>query len=114
VKFKRADEQPISTEWHTQDGIFIKSMLVKRAGTFIPQHAHEYAHTSMLAYGSVFLWKDGKLDKQYRAPCAILIDAGVKHLFQALEEGTLIYCIHNLHGAEMVSVLAEHDLLGEG
>lgn len=113
MKLVRAEQQPPIVEWITADGIFIKQMFIAKAGTIIPQHSHEYDHTSMLAVGSVWLWKDGVLDKQYHAPTPILIKAGVKHVFQALDDGTTIYCIHNLHGEQAVKILEKHDLLGE-
>lgn len=110
---KPADEQPYGVEIHTADGVFIKQMVIPKSGTIIPQHSHRWDHTSMLAKGSVFVWKDGVLDKQYTAPAGIFIKAGVKHTFQSLDDDTIIYCIHNLHGEDAVKVLEEHDLLGE-
>ena len=102
--------QPSVVEITTNDGVFIKQMFIRNAGTFVPQHAHVWDHTSMLARGSVFCWKDGVLDQRYIAPAAIFIAAGVKHLFQSLENNTVIYCIHNLHSEDKVAILAEHDL----
>lgn len=103
--------QPYGVETITTDGVFIKQMFIRNAGTCVPQHAHVWDHTSLLAKGSVFCWKDGKLDQRYEAPAAILVKAGVKHMFQSLEDDTILYCIHNLHSEDKVAVLAEHDLL---
>jgi quercetin dioxygenase-like cupin family protein len=100
--------QPITVDITTVDGVFIRQMVVRNAGTFCPQHSHVFDHTTMLAKGQVFLWRDGCLDQRYAAPAAIVIKAGVKHLFQSLVDDTILYCIHNLHGAEMVQLLAEH------
>ncbi len=86
--------EPPNVEIHMADGIFIKQMWIRNALTFIPQHVHDFDHTSMLARGSVFLWKDGKLDRRYEAPTGILIKAGVRHMFLSLEDDTIIYCIH--------------------
>lgn len=104
-------DQPPIVEFHTADGLFIKQMFIAKAGTLIPQHSHAWDHTSMLATGSVRLWADGVRVGDFQAPTGILIKAGVKHLFQSLEDGTTVYCIHNLHGEEAVKVLAEHQLV---
>lgn len=102
--------QPFGIEVTTVDGIFIKQMHIPNAGTVVPQHSHVWDHTSLLAHGSVFVWKDGKLDQRYDAPRAITIKAGVKHTFQSLENDTIIYCIHNLHSEDKIAILSEHDL----
>src|SRR6185312_7834426 len=76
----------------------------------IPQHVHEYDHTSFLAKGAMYVWEDGVPKGRLDAPQGILIKAGVKHLFQTIEDDTVLLCIHNLHGEGMVKVLAEHEL----
>ena len=83
-------------EWIVQDNIFIKQMLLARAGTFVPQHSHKYSHASMLASGSVRVWKDDVLHGDFKAPIPISIDAGCKHTFMSLEPNTVIYCIHRV------------------
>jgi quercetin dioxygenase-like cupin family protein len=99
-----------NVEFRTTDGIFIKQMAMKVAGTIVPQHAHCWDHTSLLARGSVNCWKDGVFDGKYDAPQMILIRAGVKHLFMSLEDNTILYCIHNLHSEDKIEILAEHSL----
>jgi len=88
-------EQPPEWEHVSVDGIFIKQMYLKDAGTLIPQHSHVYDHTSMLAKGRVRLWADNELKGEFEAPCPLFIKAKVKHTFLSLEPDTLIYCIHN-------------------
>jgi hypothetical protein len=87
-------EQPPNWEHVAPDGIFIKQMYLKEAGTMIPQHAHAYDHTSMLAKGRIRAWSGDELMGEYEAPAPIFIKARVKHTFLSLEPGTLIYCIH--------------------
>lgn len=106
-------EQPTGVEIYTTDGVFIKQMVIGRRGTVVPQHAHAWDHTSMLAFGSVAVWRDGIFDRVYEAPSAIFIRAGVKHTFHSLIDNTIIYCIHNLHGEQAVKILEEHQLTGE-
>jgi quercetin dioxygenase-like cupin family protein len=113
MDFVLAETQPENVEWYLADDIFVKQMLVAKAGSYVPQHSHEFDHVSMLAVGSVTLWKDGVLDRVYHAPTGIAIKAGVKHLFRAEQDGTLIFCIHNVGRAGYVEILEEHQLVKE-
>lgn len=106
-----AAEQPPDHVEFTADGVFVKQMLIPRAGTIIPQHSHAYEHLSMLALGSVRVWKDGVFDREYTAPEGILIPANVKHTFQSLEDATIIFCIHNVARSEHVEISSEHHLV---
>lgn len=108
------DDQPPVVEIKMADGIFIKQMLIARSGTFIPQHVHPYDHTSMLAVGSVRLWKDGVLDGDYTAPTGILITAGIAHMFMALSDNTIVYCIHNVSRTGAVEIVPGGSKLEEG
>ena len=98
--------QPPQWEHHTPDGMFIKQMYLKDQGTIIPQHAHLYDHTSMLAKGSVRAWADEQLLGDFEAPYPIFIRAHVKHTFLSLENDTLIYCIHK----DAPVVVSEHSV----
>lgn len=111
--FRALDDQPPEVEWTTVDRVFIKQMLIAKAGSFVPQHAHKYDHTSMLATGAVRVWRDGVFDGDRQAPEPIFIAAGVKHTFQALEDNTLIFCIHNAMRPDVAAVLEEHQLVDE-
>jgi hypothetical protein len=105
-----AAEQPYGIEVYTVDGLFLKQMAVPKAFSLIPQHAHAHDHLSMLAKGSVQVFRDGACDGEYVAPVGIEIKAGIKHAFLTLEDDTIIYCCHNLHGEQMVKIMAEHGL----
>jgi quercetin dioxygenase-like cupin family protein len=113
MEFKIAAEQPYGVEIHTPDGIFIKQMVIAKAGTYVPQHSHAWDHTSMLAAGAVRVWRDGVIDRDYQAPTGIPIAAGVKHMFMALEDETIVYCIHNISRTGEVEVSDEHQIVGE-
>lgn len=103
-------EQPDIWEMVCVDGVFIKQMHLKRAHTLVPQHSHEYPHSSLLAAGAVSVWCDGHRLGDYRAPHVIYIKEHCKHTFMSLEPNTVIYCIHNLHGNEQVPIAAMHQL----
>lgn len=84
-------------EYTSPDYIFMKGMLMEKKGTTVLQHSHEYAHTSLLVKGSVEVFLHGELKgKTYTAPAFIAVPAKAKHLFQALEDDTHVYCIHNM------------------
>lgn len=106
------DQPPDNLEWTTADGIFIKEMQIANAGTVVPQHSHVYAHTSLLQKGAVGVWSDGEYQGVRKAPTAIHIPANVKHSFQAMEDNTVILCIHNLNGAGYPPIAEEHQLEG--
>ena len=103
-------EQPPLWEHASVDGVFIKQMYLKDPGMLVPQHAHVYDHTSMVACGSVRMWKDAEWVADFKAPCPIFIEARIKHTFQSLEPGTLIYCIHNVSRTGAVEIHARHQL----
>lgn len=108
-----APEQPFGVEIKMADGIFVKQMVIPRAGTMVPQHAHSYDHLSMLAVGAIRVWQDGALAGDFTAPAGIPITAGVKHLFLSLLDNTIVYCIHNISRADHVEIDAEHHIVGQ-
>lgn len=105
------DQPPDDREYFLADGVFIKQMYIKNTGTIIPQHSHRYDHTSMLATGSVRVWADGALVGDRVAPVGIFIKAGVKHMFQSLQDETIIYCVHRLHDTDEVEVFEPHQIV---
>lgn len=107
-----APEQPYGVEIRMTDGIFIKQITVPKAMTLIPQHAHTYDHTSMIAVGAFRVWKDGELLGDVQAPTGILIEAGVKHTFLALTDGATLYCIHNVSRTGEMEIQEEHQIIG--
>jgi quercetin dioxygenase-like cupin family protein len=109
-----AAEQPHGVEIHMADGIFIKQMIVPKAGTYVPQHSHTWDHVSMLAVGSIRVWKDGVLDGDYTAPTGIMIKAGVEHTFLALVDQTILYCVHNIGRTGEVEIIKEHQIVPGG
>lgn len=112
--FVPAVEQPITTDLRMADGVFAKTMVIQSAGVFVPQHAHRFAHISVLVRGSVRVWKDGVLWGDAVAPLGITIDARVMHTFQALVDDTIILCVHDIRDGEGVEIAAEHHLVSPG
>lgn len=107
TRIEALQEQPEAVEIKMADGIFIKQMSLPRAGMFVLQHVHAYDHTSMLATGSVRMWRNGVCVGDFKAPTGIMVLAGVEHQFQSLVPDTLIYCIHNISRTGAVDVLGQ-------
>ena len=93
------------------DGVAIVQMVLEKRNDAIPQHSHEYPHHTLIARGSVRVWADGVHIGDYVEREAVFIAAGVKHLFVALEDNTVAYCIHNTRDGE-VEIRAEHKVGG--
>lgn len=105
-------------EWYIDDRIFIKQMLMKDAGIYVPKHSHSYDHCSMLATGSVRVWHGDDLIGDFHAPMPMTVKAGILHTYMSLEPNTLVYCIHPTVGDE-VEILERHNsvnpaILAEG
>jgi len=102
-------EVAASAEFRTEDNIFLKEMNLPLVGTVVAQHAHKYGHTTLIARGSLRVWRDGKLFGEACAPVALYIPAGAKHAFMSLEPDTLAYCIHRLQDEDdTVEITGEH------
>lgn len=101
---------PGDMEWTTPDGVFIKGMIMVQKGTMVAQHAHEYAHTSLLVSGSIRVWAEEILLGDFKSPDAVFIKEKIKHKFQALEDNTSVYCIHNVGQEGKVKIHAENSL----
>lgn len=102
--------QPKVINFHLADDVFIKSGTFKDIGTIIPQHSHEYDHTSFIATGAVQVWCDDEYLGIYNAPQGILIKKHAKHRFVTLEENTTILCIHNISRNGMIEIHDLHEL----
>jgi len=80
-----------STEHHFSDGLYAKELVIPK-GMRGTQHAHKYAHLSILAKGRVIVISDDG-EKEYKAPVCIDMKAGVRHQVISLEDATW-FCIH--------------------
>ena len=109
--FVRHRLQPHGGEFALGDDIFVKQMMLDEAGMLVPQHAHRYDHTSMLAVGRIHAWADQQDLGEFKAPAAIFIKKGVKHTFLSLEDNVVIYCIHNVSRSGEIEIAEEHQLV---
>lgn len=81
--------------------MWVKQMIFDQAGDLHPGHQHTFDHQTLLAKGSVELTANGETTV-FKAPTIIYIKAGIKHGMMALEDGTVVYCVHPLRGGDQV------------
>ena len=99
------------TDIKLTDDLFVKQMVCEKAGTLIEQHVHAYDHITMIAVGSFRVWRDGKILGDYKAPSGVVIEAGRRHMLQALEPGSLLYCIHRTDKAGEIDTIPAESIL---
>jgi quercetin dioxygenase-like cupin family protein len=81
--------------------MWVKQMVFEFAGDSHPGHAHTFDHQTLLANGSVEVNVNGE-KTIFKAPNIIYIKAGLKHGLIALEDKTVVYCVHPLRGGDQV------------
>lgn len=82
-------------------GIYFRSILLQK-GEKARQHVHDHDHATYVGAGSVMMWANGGLEGEFMAGSAIPVLAGVRHEFEALENGTRLACVHTAASAESV------------
>jgi hypothetical protein len=75
--------------------IFIKQMHFLKAGDQEEGHSHLFDHLTLLSSGKLKLTALGKTT-EFSAPQHIFIKAGVVHELEALEDNTVVQCIHGI------------------
>jgi quercetin dioxygenase-like cupin family protein len=80
-------------------------MRFNKAGQIEHGHSHPFDHLSLLATGSIELNVDGH-KSTFKAPHMIYIQKDKIHELTALEDNTIVYCIHPLRGIESDDILA--------
>ena len=79
-------------------------MYFAKAGDANEGHVHNYDHTTLLAYGSVRVHVNGQTT-DFKAPQMIYVQAGKSHFIEALEDGTVAYCVHALRDKDSEEIL---------
>lgn len=91
--------------FYDADDIAIRQIVVPYKGMRVLQHSHAYDHITLLTNGAVRLFVEGEDAGVIAAPKPITIRAGTKHTFEALEDNTVLYCIHNVMRTGKIDVL---------
>lgn len=84
--------------------LWIRQMLFTSVGDANEGHTHNYDHMTLLAHGSVRVHVDGQT-KDFVAPQMIYIKQGKSHFIEALEDGTVAYCVHALRNVDTEQIL---------
>ena len=84
--------------------LWLRQMHFLKAGDTNDGHVHNYDHMTLLAYGSVRVHVEDKTT-DFKAPHSIFISKGKRHFIEALEDGTVAYCVHALRDAETEEIL---------
>jgi len=78
-------------EHHFGGGVYAKETIIP-AGVMLQQHAHTYAHLSILASGKAAV-TNGDTVTEYIGPACITIQAGIPHQVLAITD-LVWFCIH--------------------
>jgi quercetin dioxygenase-like cupin family protein len=88
--------------------LFMRSMHFKHAGDIEQGHAHVFDHVSLLTAGSAKVTVNG-VSKVFTAPHAIFIRRDWMHEIEALEDHTIMICIHALRNGERAEDIVDPD-----
>jgi hypothetical protein len=80
--------------------IWVRQNYLEKAGDSHPGHKHHFDHVSLLATGKVRVTVEGYPPKEFTAPTFIVIKREHNHQFEALEDGTLWYCVFALRDVD--------------
>lgn len=75
------------------EGIGIRSTILLKKGDCVGQHAHTYSHATFIGSGAVRLWANEQYVGDFYRGEAVGIKAHQRHIFQALEDDTLLACL---------------------
>lgn len=84
--------------------VFVKQMHFQFAGDREEGHSHLFDHLTLLASGKVRVTALGKVS-EFVAPQHIFIKAGVEHELEALEDNTVVHCIHGIREKGCIDII---------
>ena len=79
--------------------VYVRQMHFKKAGDIEQGHSHQFDHQTLLSKGSIKITLEG-VENTYTAPHIIFIRKDHRHQLEALEDNTLVYCIHALRDGD--------------
>jgi gentisate 1,2-dioxygenase len=92
---------------------WVKQMHFVKAGDINDGHKHTFSHQTLLAKGSVKVSVNNE-ETTFVAPHIIFIGAGYEHGMVALEDDTIVYCIHALRDGENVGDMIDPEDIPAG
>jgi quercetin dioxygenase-like cupin family protein len=81
--------------------VYIRMMHFKHTGDIEEGHTHPFDHVSLLSFGKAKVTVDGN-SKTFEAPQMIFIAKEKVHMIEALQDGTVMLCIHAIRDGERV------------
>lgn len=93
--------------------VYVRHMVFKNAGDVETGHAHVFDHQTLVAKGSIKVKANGK-ETVFNAPHCVFIRANVEHELTALQDDTVVYCIHALRDGEDVCDIIPPDSIPLG
>ena len=93
--------------------IYVRQMHFVNAGDIEYGHSHKFDHLSLLSSGKVMSIVDGK-ESVFEAPMMIFIKKDIQHEFVALEDNTVLHCVHAIRNGEKVEDIVDPDSIPAG
>ena len=93
--------------------VYIRQMTFKKSGDVEIGHKHIFDHQTLVANGSVVVEVDGN-KQTFKAPHIVFIKKDAIHELTALEDETVVYCIHALRDGEDVCDIIDPDSIPFG
>ena len=94
------------------DNVFVRMMHLIKAGDTVESHAHTFDHITLISRGSVKMEHDNG-SSEYKAPALVVTPKGIHHQFAALEDRTVLCCIHAVRDGDDVDDVAPQDITKE-
>lgn len=79
--------------------LYSRMMVFAKTGDIEPGHTHQFDHLTLLAKGRLRVFT-GDAEKVFVAPQMIYIKKDIRHELTALEDNTVVFCIHALRSSE--------------
>ena len=93
--------------------LYSRQMHFKKAGDLEHGHTHPFDHLTLLASGSLQINVNGKTT-DFKAPHMIYIKAEHEHELVALEDNTVVFCIHPLRDGNGVDDILDPASIPKG
>jgi hypothetical protein len=85
--------------------VYVRQMHFQNAGDVETGHAHQFDHQTLVSKGSVQVEVDGK-KTVFTAPHIVFIKKDAVHELTAMEDNTVVYCIHALRdGSDVCDII---------
>lgn len=88
-------------------GLLFNSVILLK-GQLVEQHVHSKPHPTFIGSGAARLWADRAWGGDFKAGEAVEVAAGVAHVFEALEDNTLVACVWEEKVGEEMLREADH------